>query len=203
MSETEPVLKKVINTGLQKAISLDPASQKKLPDYAGKVVQLKLKPINQSVFIEITETQLLLSKQHDQEPDTLIEGTPTGLFAMASGQHISGLESVMINGDASTGQFIADWLKNFKPDWEEALCLLFGDGPGVRMASFFRGGFDFAQRLGQSLMRSSREYLLEESSDLIHPHEMEQFLDDVDDLKSDTDVLEQKINRLIHQAPEA
>ncbi|WP_395374896.1 SCP2 domain-containing protein [Marinicella sp. W31] len=196
MSETEPLLKKAINTSLHRAISLDPKSQKQLSAFAGKVVQLNIKPIDKSVFIEIGEEQLLLSKQHQKTPDTVIEGTPTGLFAMASGQHISGLDSVIINGDASAGQFIADWLKNFKPDWEEALCLLFGDGPGVRMAHMLRGGFDFAQRLGQSLLRSSQEYLLEESSDLIHPHEMEQFLDDVDDLKSDTDVLTQKINRL-------
>jgi len=200
MSETEPLLKKAINTGLHRAISLDPESQQQLEAYAGKVVQLTIKPLNQSIFIEVGEKQLLLSKQHQKAPDTVIEGTPTGLFAMASGQHISGLDSVIINGDASTGQFIADWLKNFKPDWEEALCLLFGDGPGVRMAGLLRGGFDFAQRLGQSLMRSSKEYLLEESSDLIHPHEMEQFLDAVDDLKSDADVLEQKINRLREQA---
>ena len=196
MSETEPLLKRAINSGLHRAISLDPESQKQLSAFAGKVVQLTIKPINQSVFIEIGEQQLLLSKQHEKTPDTTIEGTPTGLFSMASGQHISGLDSVIINGDASAGQFIADWLKNFKPDWEEALCLLFGDGPGVRMAHMVRGGLDFAQRLSQSLLRSSKEFLLEESSDLIHPHEMEQFLDEVDDLKSDTDVLAQKIKQL-------
>ena len=69
-----------------------------------------------------------------------------------------------------------------------------GDGMGVRVSKTINSVLDFGKKFRESLVTSSKEYLVEESRDLISPTEMEQFLDDVDDLKSDVDRLEQQIN---------
>ena len=109
---------------------------------------------------------------------------------------LCGIENVEINGDANTGQFFAKWMKNLNPDWEEAWCDLLGDGMGVRASNIAKGLLDFGQRFKNAMVNNASEYLVEESRDLIAPSEMEDFLDDVDDLKADTARLEQQINAL-------
>jgi ubiquinone biosynthesis protein UbiJ len=67
---------------------------------------------------------------------------------------------------------------------------------GVRVSNVVKGVLDFGKKFKDSLVRNTSEYLVEESRDLIAPAEMEDFLDDVDDLKADTARLEQQINAL-------
>ena len=87
-------------------------------------------------------------------------------------------------------------MKSLKPDWEEAWCDLLGDGMGVRVSSAVKSILDFGKNFKNSMIQNTQEYLVEESRDLIAPAEMEDFLDEVDDLKADTARLELQINAL-------
>lgn len=197
MRENNTLIKKTLNDGLKKIIALDPNAKKQLKPYAGKTIELIIQPIKKSIFIEIQHEQLLLSRSCHKKPDTCISGTPTALFTMGTGQHIQGLGAVSINGDAGVGQFIAKWLKSFNPDWEEALCLLLGDGPGYRLSQIIGSGIQHFKNLRESFTHSSIDYLQEESRELVRPNEMEEWLDQIDEIKSRTDMLQQKIEQHI------
>ncbi len=185
-----------LNKAMNKTLSFDLVSVKKLEAFEGKVINVILDSTPFEFFINIKNNSIELSKSSDKEVNTTIKGTPLSLFAMNAEEPIQGIKSVEIHGDASTGQFFAKWMKNINPDWEEAWCQLLGDGMGVRASKMAGGMIEFGKRFKDSLLRNTKEYLVEESRDLIAQAEMEEFLDDVDDLKSDTARLEQHINQL-------
>ena len=193
--EQEPptVLGKVMTSALQKMLQYDAKSRKKLKPMAGKKIRVNIQPIDHSMVLEVQVDGITVSTNDKQEVDTTISGKPSALFAMSTAQHIPGLDGVTINGDASTGQFIADLLKNLSPDWEDAWCDLLGEGPGYQVSQIFSGLKKAGEGLIKSLQTSSKDYLLEENRELVSPEEMEAFLNDVDDIKSDAVRLERKI----------
>ena len=184
---------KSINKAMNKSLSYDLVSVKKLDSFDKKVIKVELLSTPFEFYIMINDRKITIDKSHVGEVDTTIKGTPISLFAMSADEPISGIKNVEIFGDANTGQFFAKWMKNIKPDWEEAWCDLLGDGMGVRASNIAKGLLDFGQRFKNSMIDNTSEYLVEESRDLIAPSEMEDFLDDVDDLKADTARLEQQI----------
>lgn len=186
----------VVNKAMNKSLSYDLVSVKKLDAFDDKVIKVELDATPFEFYIQVKDRKIHLSKNHAGDVDTTIEGTPISIFAMSAEEPITGIKNVQINGDANTGQFFAKWLKNLKPDWEEAWCDLLGDGMGVRVSKIAKGALDFGKKFKDSMIRNTNEYLVEESRDLIAPAEMEIFLDDVDDLKADTARLEQQINAL-------
>nr|WP_255589915.1 SCP2 sterol-binding domain-containing protein [Marinicella sp. NBU2979] len=186
----------MLNAALQKLIRYDQAAAKKLQAHAGKQVKVQLELINLAVVIAIQEDTLTVHTDTDTEVNTTISGKPSALFAMGTNQHIAGLDTVTINGDAAAGQFVADFLKQLRPDWEEVWCDLLGDGPGYQVSQFLHSAFNMGSQWLQSIKQSSQEYLLEENRELISPHEMEAFLDQVDDLRADVVRLERKLAAL-------
>jgi len=192
----ENILIDGINKAMNKSLSYDVVSVKKLDSFADKVIKVDLLSTPFAFFIKIVDRKIVLTKNHNGEADTTIIGTPLALFAMNAEEPITGIKNVEIFGDANTGQFFAKWLKNLKPDWEEAWCELLGDGMGVRVSNVVSGAIEFGKKLKDSMLQNTHEYLVEESRDLISPTEMEDFLDDVDDIKADTARLEQQINAL-------
>ncbi len=196
MSETNSLLARVMTTAIQNLIKYDPQSMKKLKPLAGKTVKIHIQPIDQSLVLMIHEDTIEISTDQTMEVDTTISGKPSALFAMSTNQHIPGLDGVTINGDATTGQFVADFLKQLRPDWEDAWCDLLGEGPGYQVSEFLKGMKKAGVSLFNSIQQSSKEYLLEENRELVSQHEVEEFFDQVDDLRSDAIRLERKLQQL-------
>lgn len=198
VNKQQSLVARMMTTAIQKMIQYDPQSVKKLKNLAGKKVKITIQPVNQSVILIILADTIEVSTDDSLAVDTTISGKPSALFAMSTNQHIPGLDGVTINGDASTGQFIADFLKQLQPDWEDAWCDLLGEGPGYQVSQMLGGLKKAGMSLFNSVRMSSEEFLLEENRELISPREMETFLDQVDDLRSDTDRLERKMTALLN-----
>ena len=73
---------------------------------------------------------------------------------------------------------------------------MFGDVIGYQIAQAFKRAFDWSRESAKNLLQDSADFLRDESRDLVAPAEMEQFLDEVDTLRDDTDRLEARIARL-------
>jgi ubiquinone biosynthesis protein UbiJ len=193
MTEKTTLLAKILSNAINKLIQYDPNSIKKLKPLAGKKVKITIQPINQSIVLLLQDETIVISTDDNIEVDTTISGKPTALFAMSTNQHIPGLDGVGINGDASTGQFVADFLKNLRPDWEDAWCDLLGEVPGYHVSQLIKTLSSAGKSFVDSVRNSSKEFLLEENRELISGHEMEDFLDQVDDLSADVTRLEKKL----------
>ncbi len=189
---------RMMTAAIQKMIQYDAQSVKKLKPLAGKKVKIHIQPINQVVILLLQSETIEVSTDESLAVDTTISGKPSALFAMSTNQHIPGLDGVTINGDATTGQFVADFLKQLKPDWEDAWCDLLGEGLGYQVSELLKSVKQAGISLFNSARMSSQEYLLEENRELVSPHEMDAFFDQVDDLRSDAVRLERKISELLN-----
>jgi len=194
-TKNENWLERMMNSAIKKLISYDPEATKRLKKLAGKKVRVEVQPTQLSFVMTISADTLEVNSDKQADVDTTISGKPSALFAMSTNQHIPGLDGVQIQGDATTGQFIADFLKQLKPDWEDAWCDLLGEGPGYQVSQLMEKLKNTGQSLAESLRRNSREYLLEENRELISVEEMEHFFDEVDDLRADLIRVERKINQ--------
>jgi len=199
---TSSPMSRVLSAAIKKMIKYDHQAIKKLKPLAGKKVKIIIQPVNQSMVLLIHKDTIEISTDDQIEADTTISGKPSSLFAMSTNQHIPGLDGVTINGDATTGQFIADFLKQLEPDWEDAWCDLLGEGPGYQVSELLKSVKKAGISFINSINQSSQDYLLEESRDLVSPDEMDAFLDQVDDLKSDLTRLERKMAQLLNNSTE-
>ena len=163
MTEHTNLLARILSKAIKKLIQYDPNSIKKLKPLAGKKVKITIQPINQSIVLLLQDETIVISTDDNIEVDTTISGKPTALFAMSTNQHIPGLDGVGINGDASTGQFVADFLKNLRPDWEDAWCDLLGEVPGYHVSQLIKTLSSAGKSFVDSVRNSSKEFLLEEN----------------------------------------
>lgn len=189
----------LLNKAINRAIKYDPKALKTLKPHTGKRVAIDIQPLGPRLHLHITEDGIEVTGSQDVPADTTISGKPTALFAMASNQHIAGLDQVEIQGDAGLGQFMADFLKHLDPDKEEALCDMFGDTAGYHLSQALDKIHRQGQQFSDSLKRNMKDYLVHEDRSLIAPAEMEQFLDDVDDLQADVTRLERKLKEHLNQ----
>ena len=197
MNAPASVVAGVLNRAIKSLIKYDPKAAKKLKPLAGKTVKLVIEPVKFSLLLSIQEDTLEVTSDQGTDgqpitPSTTISGKPSALFAMGTNQHIPGIDGVNIQGDASTGQFVADFLKQLEPDWEDAWCDLLGEGPGYQVSQFLDTMKSAGTQLFKSLRDSSHDYLTEESREVVTNREMEDFLDGVDDLRADWTRLERK-----------
>jgi ubiquinone biosynthesis protein UbiJ len=103
---------------------------------------------------------------------------------------------VEVSGDATVGQRFAESFKALDLDWEEPLAKTFGDVAGHHMAKFVRSAAAFGMRASDSFSHSLSEYLTEETGWVLGRNELNDFYDQVDELREDVDRLEARVKRL-------
>ena len=107
--------------------------------------------------------------------------------------------AVTIEGDTQLGQDFQDFLSELQPDWEEALAQLSNDVLAHKTASWFRNLSNWGKQAVDGVSRNLSEYLQVESGLTPQEPEVQPFLKDVDDLRSDTERLAARIKRLREQ----
>jgi ubiquinone biosynthesis protein UbiJ len=103
---------------------------------------------------------------------------------------------VEISGDADLARRIERLASRFEPDFDEAFARAFGDVIGFQLARGFRGALAGVGKSTSRLLRTSVEYLVEESRDLVARPELEQFFDEVDALRERADRLAARVRRI-------
>ena len=140
--------------------------------------------------VRLAATELgLKAAQSDEPADASVAGTPLGLAALLAGRAGGRLatRSATVSGDADVAQAFEQLLKLARPDLEEELARLVGDIPAHHAANVARAALDFGRRAGESLARSSAEFLTEEGRDLVARAELEAFAAGVDRARDDVE----------------
>jgi ubiquinone biosynthesis protein UbiJ len=104
--------------------------------------------------------------------------------------------AVSVSGNPVLAQDFQRLLRLAWPDWEEELARLVGDVAAHQLGSAARTLFRWGRDAGATLRRDIAEFLTEESRDLPSRHEVEEFLDAVDALRSDAERAEVRLSRL-------
>lgn len=203
---TTPLPLRALQRALSKAIELDPATASRLSKLDGRSITITLDPPGWRLGVQIIDggCALSLPEADGDAADLAVRMPPAAILAQlaraASGQ-ASAAKGVQVAGDAELASTIFELARTYEPDTAELLTPLFGDVLGQQLAQGLQGAARFAKRSFEHLSRNTSEYLREESRDLIAPTEMNQWVDEIDELRDDVARAEARIERLARARP--
>ena len=198
------MLDQIIASSLEKALKKylqhDETSLDKLAALDGKVISIEntLPPFTLFLFPSINGIRI--STDHKGEPDAIIRGNPVSLTALMTSTKSSDVmfsQHASLHGDTVIGQEFSNILKQIDFDWEEELSHITGDPIAHQIGRTVREFAEWGNQVRQSSHANVSEYLHEEIRLLPTRDELNHFLNGVDQLRNDTDRLEQRIARLV------
>lgn len=196
------VLGRLLESVLDRAISLDPETRDRMRALEGRAVTMTFKGTGLAMCLVVDAGRLKIGPADADVSALSLAATPGTLLsmllrrgdeaAMAPGQ-------IDISGDAELARRLKQVATRFAPDIDEAFSRAFGDVIGFQLARQFRRSLAWMQRSARDLATDSVDYLRDESRDLIARPELDDFLDDVDRIRDRADRLEARVRGLLEK----
>ncbi len=189
-----------LESALSHLINLDPKANEYLNDLAGKVIGIHLQIVDWTFFLCPNESGIQILESYTGTPDTQLSGTPLAFAAMGlSNKPMNSLFSgeIKIEGDVTTGRGIQSIFEKLDINWEQQLARFSGDTLSHEISNLLRSTKNWGEESVDSLQLNVAEFLKEESQDLPSRFETNRLLSDIDTLRSDTDRLNARCQRLL------
>ena len=170
----------------------DPRAKEQLRTYAGKTVRLALTPF---------ETLFTITADGEFQPS--IEGAtaeasirlgPSAALRILANEPPEKL--VKVEGDTELATEIGKILRQLNWEYEEDLSKLIGDVPAHELVTFGKNMLARGQRQATILAEMFVEYWQEEQPMIAKRRHVEQFTQDVNTLRDDTERLAKRVERL-------
>jgi ubiquinone biosynthesis protein UbiJ len=191
------LLAALLESGINRALALDPESETRLERLADRMLQLDIEGVGITLFIAFTTRRVEVGTRSRHEPDTVIAGSPFALFAMAApegaGNWNTSDSRVTITGDANLARDLERLFSQLDPDWEGSLSRLLGDVWGYQVAAGLRTGADQARRNAAEAGEMVREFVSRDGGPVVREDELARFTAGVDDLDDALTRLEQRL----------
>jgi ubiquinone biosynthesis accessory factor UbiJ len=195
----KPLLIGTLEVALNQYLSLDQDSGYFLTPLAGKVIAVTVQPFNETVYLCPAIDSLQCLDQFPGEPDTRLTGSiwALGLMGLSSTPMRSVFSGeVKIEGDMQTGRKFQELFAKLDIDLEEKLSQFTGDIIAHKLGNFFRAGQSWSKESLETFRLNAKEFLQEETRDLPAAPEADIYYAQVDELRTDFDRLQSRIERL-------
>lgn len=192
-------LLRVLDSAINQYLQLDPESRTTLEKLHGKHIAIELQPFNLTFYGEFSHHGIQLTTHSDIVPDVTLRGTPLQLLATMTtrkNRQQFFADDVSIEGNVELGQQIIDLFDHLQIDWEEQLAHITGDAPAYYISNFMRRTASWLRETNASLTANVSDYLHEEAAWLPTHEALNDFFNDIDTLRMDTDRIESKIQQL-------
>ncbi len=189
----------LVETAINRYLALDPEMLDKMEEFSGKVIKLEIIGLNKTLYMLPDSRGIRVRTEYEGEADTTLRGTPISLFKMGLAANAAKLllkGEVEISGDTRLGHQFKNMFSQMDIDWSEPLANLVGDTVAYQLQQSGNKLGVWGKDTVDSVSRSVSEYLQEESRDLVTETELNNFNDEVDQLRNDVDRLQAKINAL-------
>ncbi len=187
---------KMINAALQ----YDPATRIGLARLSGKILAVNITTPNLPLFVMAMDDEVRLMNHWDGDVDTRISGSLLALAQLSQTEIYNLKDSgVTVMGDIT---LLADWqqlLKNVDIDWEDMLSQFTGDIIGHQTAMLIRTQLGWVKDRAASAQRLTREFLTEELKTIPSKPELEDFYQQVDELRLAVDRAAARVEKMIKE----
>jgi len=196
---TPALLTAALESALDLCLKQDPDALPRCAALQDKVIAVNLTGTEFTLYFLPDVEGIKVLGFYEGEPDTLLCGTPAGFARLALEAREDALfhGAVEISGDTEIGQQFQDILTGIDWDWEEQLSKLTGDMVANQVGELARKGLKWLGDTSETLQQDLSEYLQEEAQLLPTRTELNAFLDDVDQLRADTDRMAARVERLL------
>ena len=194
-----PTLAAALESALDVYLKQDPEAMQRCSAMEGKVIGVDISGTGLTLYFLPGSDGIQVATHYEGDVDTQLSGSPLGFARLALESREDALfkGAVDLKGDTETGQQFQDLLADVDWDWEEQLSKVTGDVIAHQAGNAIRRSGQFLRDTGATLEHDISEYLQEESRLVPTRAEVDLFLEDVDQLRTDTDRLVARIERLI------
>ncbi|ACV27669.1 ubiquinone biosynthesis accessory factor UbiJ [Kangiella koreensis] len=194
-----PLFAPAIEMMINQAIKLDPDAQSRLESLDNKIIKVVLTDLNISFFIVIEDSLILVKPDLNKQPNAELTGSSASFFNLALSE--KGSDSIFkgevhFAGEIGTAQNFQNFFKQLNIDWEEHLSKYTGDIVAHQMVGHGKKVGDWLQKTATTAKQNFSEYIRFEAKLSPASIELENFYDAIADLKSDSDKLKQRVERL-------
>jgi len=206
------LLSGLLENSFNRLLDLDPDSELRLASLKGKRLLIALQELPfDFLFVVSTQIDVLCVERDSPGSDikSITEAADcylaTSLFTLPELRDISKLtqliktDRLQLEGDIQLAQQFSQLVSRLDIDWEEQLARYSGDVMAHEVFRIGRNLFDRVDSLRRSLETTVSEALREEKKLAANEPQVERFISDVAQLKSDTMRLEQKLKKLEQQ----
>lgn len=172
----------------------------RLAEHAGKQIRLEL-PLA-IVVLRIAADGDLEPAEPDDPADLVIKLSPLAVAKWPIDRQAAWREA-RIEGDMELAQATSYVMANLRWDYEDDLSRVVGDVAAHRIARAVRHLAAWPAEAGESLARSAAEYFSEERHVLATPLSVEEFAEQVDQLRDAVERLDKRIERLAQREAQA
>jgi len=190
-----PALESAINS----AIAMDPASEKKLKLLNGCVLEVNITSIKQSFFFGVSDQEIHLLPS-ETPPSVTLCGSSFSLAKLALIQDKNSLfkrKEVTMSGDAVRAQQIQNFMRSLKIDWEALLAEIIGDVPAHFLSTSLVSSLQWSKSLSQSLKQDLEEFIKYELRLLPSKAVATRQFEAIDQLRLASDRLEARFKQLL------
>jgi ubiquinone biosynthesis protein UbiJ len=198
----DPLVTAVVETSFNRLIQDDPELERRLSRLKGQVLQVHLKELNKTLTFVFSH-QVDVLANYEGEADCYLSLNLSVLPELREKANISDLikqDKLDLQGDIELAQKFSQLLKDCKPDIEEWLSRLTGD---VVAHTLVQGAKDVSGMIQNKLARHQSnlaQVLTEEWRIAPPPLEIAYFCDQVDELSSQANRIENQLNKLLEKA---
>ncbi len=190
-----------METGLNQLFAMDPQTFERLKHFKGRIIAFQITDIGETFYFFPDQQGIQIVSHYEGDADTLISGSIMAFARMAMADEKTKTKAVFkgdisITGDIALGQHFQSLFKQLDIDWEEHLSHITGDVIAHSLGNMARGFFGWGKDTLSSLSMDVSEYIQYESRDIASGPEISHFNTQIDQIRSDVDRAEARINRL-------
>lgn len=172
---------------INQAIQLDKEMREKLYPFDHKVIEMVISSLGVCFYLRFFQGVIYLNKESSKTPDTIIHTSPLGLirlsFLPSSKMRSLFNDNIRITGDLELGQALKKIFDSMDIDWEGHLAHFTGDVAAYHIGKVMRKGLRFQEKCVENLRQSTQAYLIHEVHMTPSKQELNEFCEDVDELR--------------------
>lgn len=192
------IIASIIEKSLNAILSLGGDHQHFLQKHSGKSLKLCITDIKLSFYFIVRQDHIYVYTEFSESPDTIIQATS---FTFLKQLKSNAVESDLhIEGDVDFAQDLFHLLKGIRFNWEEYLSYFIGDLPTNSIQKFIHQFKDSSHNIIDRSKEDIVEFIQEEQKFIPTREEVDDFYDDVMELRNTIDRLEARWNRLMEQS---
>lgn len=189
-------LSKSLETAINTAIHLDEQQGMLFDQLDGKTIELQINPFEKALFCIINQRQALFQNQLQGEADATLKTEISSFIGLPLGEK---LEAEVCAGDTAAGEAFVDALNKIEIDWEEHLSHYTGDLLAFKIGHGFRSTMAAKQQTKEYIGETLKEYLLYELEALPAKHQVEHFIEDVNELQKRVEEAAKRLEKLANR----
>lgn len=188
---------------VNRVLRTDKVTLKRLGDLQDKVICMAYRPAGDQLhafYLFPSEGGLRIRIRHEGDPHVTITGNLPAFLRMLIGETSTAslaASEMQIKGDMKLGQAFKEIMEQLEPDLEQELSRFLGGTAAHHLARIGRSWWRWKTEARRNLEQDFAEYVREEAQATPHAHEINEFVDAVDQLRSDADRLSQRVERLL------